>query len=69
VHADDAWMLRPEFKAEYFITEKLTFRTSLDYVRLQPEVTVTTPNAVISDQWSLNNVHANVGVGFYPFRK
>ena len=41
----------------------------IDYVRLQPQVTVTTPNAVISDQWSLNSVHLNFGIGFYPFRK
>jgi hypothetical protein len=69
VHADDAWIVRPEFKAEYFITPKVTFRTSVDYVRLEPEVAVTVPTGVISDQWSLSNVHANVGVGFYPFRK
>ena len=69
VHADNAWIVRPEFKVEYFITPKVTFRTSVDYVRLEPDVTVTTPSAVITDQWSLSNVHANVGVGFYPFRK
>jgi len=69
VHADNAWMVRPEFKVEYFITPKVTFRTSVDYVRLEPQVAVTTPNAVISDQWNLSNVHANVGIGFYPFRK
>jgi len=69
VHADDAWLVRPEFKAEYFITPKVTFRTSVDYVRLEPDVTVTTPNAVIRDEWHMSNVHANVGVGFYPFRK
>ena len=69
VHADDAWMVRPEFKVEYFITPKWTFRTSLDYVRLEPDVVVTTPTGVISDQWNMSNVHANVGVGFYPFRK
>jgi hypothetical protein len=69
VHADNAWILRPEFKVEYFITPKVTFRTSVDYVRLEPDVAVTTPNVVISDQWNLSNVHANIGVGFYPFRK
>jgi len=69
VHADDTWIVRPEFKVEYFITPKVTFRTSIDYVRLEPDVTVTTPNAVITDQWHLSNIHGNVGVGFYPFRK
>ena len=69
LHADNAWMVRPELKAEFFITPKVTFRTSLDYVRLQPDIAVTTPTAVIRDQWNLSNVHANVGIGFYPFRK
>jgi hypothetical protein len=69
VHADNSWIVRPEFKAEYFITPKVTFRTSIDYVRLEPQVAVTTPNGVITDQWNMSNVHLNVGVGFYPLRK
>jgi hypothetical protein len=69
VHADNAWMVRPEFRVEYFITQKVTFRTSVDYVRLEPQVAVTTPTGVISDQWNLSNVHTNVGIGYYPFRK
>jgi len=69
LHADNTWIVRPEFKAEYFITSKVTFRSSIDYVRLTPQVTVTTPNGVITDQWNMSNFHLNVGVGFYPFRK
>jgi len=69
LNVDNAWLVRPEFKAEYFITPKVTFRTSIDYVRLEPQVTVTTPNAVFSDQWSMSNVHLNFGIGFYPFRQ
>jgi len=65
----NAWIVRPELKAEYFITSKVTFRTSVDYVRLQPDITVTTSAGTMSDQWHMSNVHANVGVGFYPFRK
>jgi hypothetical protein len=69
MHADDGWILRPELKGEYFITPKVTFRTSVDYVRLEPNITVTTADGVMTDQWHMSNVHANVGIGFYPFRK
>ncbi len=65
----DAWVVRPEFKAEYFITQKVTFRTSVDYTYMKPDVVVTTRTGVVNNQWDLSNVHANVGIGFYPFRK
>src|SRR5262245_30846615 len=42
---------------------------SLDYVRLRPDVTVITPAGTLPNTWDLSNVHANLGVGFYPFRK
>lgn len=69
MEVDNAWAIRPEFKAEYFITPKVTFRTSVDYVRLRPDVTVMTPAGPVADHWIMSNVHANFGIGFYPFRK
>jgi hypothetical protein len=69
MHADNSWLIRPELKAEYFITRKLTFRTSVDYTRMQPAITVITPTGTLDNRWNLSSVHANVGVGFYPFRK
>jgi len=65
----NAWMVRPEFKAEYLLTTKFSVRASLDYVHLRPDVTVMTPAGAVPDIWNLSNVHANVGVAFYPFRK
>jgi hypothetical protein len=65
----NSWMLRPEFKAEYLLTPKFSIRSSLDYVRLRPDVTVMTPAGAVPNTWNLSNVHANVGVAFYPFRQ
>ncbi|SRR6266540_4889699 len=69
VHAGKAVLLKPEVKAEYFLTPKFTLRVSLDYMRLRPDIVVTTPTGQFDDRWDLSNVHANVGIGFYPFRK
>jgi hypothetical protein len=64
----NSWLVRPEFKAEYFVAQKWSVRSSVDYVRMRPEVTVMTPAGAIANNWDLSNVHANVGIGFYPFR-
>ena len=68
VRADNAFLWRPQFKTEYFISEKFTIRASVDYVHSHPEIVVTTPGGQLTG-WDLSNIHANVGVGFYPFRK
>jgi hypothetical protein len=65
----NTWLVRPEFRAEYFITQKLTFRTSVDYTYMKPHVVVTTPAGVVNNQWDMSNAHASVGIGFYPFRE
>lgn len=57
------------FEAEYFITPRFTFRVSGDYMLIRPDITVTTPAGTMSDRWNASNLHANVGLGFYPFRK
>ena len=69
VHVGNSPFLRPGVKAEYFITPKFTFRVSADYMLMRPNVTVTTPAGQIADRWDMSNVHANIGVGFYPFRR
>ena len=69
IDVSNAWMLRPEFKGEYLLTPKWSVRASLDYVRLRPDVTVMTPSGAAPNTWDLSNVHMNMGVGFYPFRK
>jgi len=69
LNVSNSWMVRPEFKAEYLLTPKFSIRSSLDYVRLRPDVTVTTPAGAVPNTWDLSNVHANVGIAFYPLRK
>lgn len=66
---NNAWLLRPQLKAEYFLTRKFTVRVSGDYVLTRPEITVTTPAGRISDEWDASNFHVNVGIGVYPFHK
>lgn len=69
VHAGNSLLLRPQVKAEYFITPRFTFRISADYMLTRPDITVTTPSGTIDDRWDASNAHANIGFGFYPFRK
>jgi hypothetical protein len=68
VRAENAFLWRPQFKTEYFISEKFTIRAGVDYMHSHPEITVTTPSGQVTG-WDLSNIHANVGIGFYPFRK
>jgi hypothetical protein len=69
IDVGNAWLLRPQVKAEYFLAPKFTLRVSGDYVLMHPDVTVTTPNGRVANRWDASNIHANVGVGWYPFRK
>ena len=65
----DTWLLRPQIKAEYFLTRKFTVRVSGDYVLTHPEIVVITPAGQISNRWDASSFHANVGLGVYPFHK
>jgi hypothetical protein len=64
----NALLLRPQVKAEYFITPKFSIRVAGDYVLMRPQATVTTPTERIVNRWDASNVHAHVNVGWYPFR-
>jgi len=68
VRAENAFLWRPQFKTEYFISEKFTIRAGVDYMHSHPEIVVTTPSGQVTG-WDLSNIHANIGIGFYPFRK
>jgi hypothetical protein len=69
IHISNSPILRPQFKVEYFLTPKFTVRSSADYMFLRPAVDVTTVSGPQEDRWRASNFHANVGIGFYPFRK
>lgn len=65
----NTWLLRPQIKAEYFLTRKVTVRVSGDYLFSRPDVVVTTPAGREATRWDASNYHANVGIGIYPFHK
>lgn len=69
IHIDNSPLLRPQVKVEYFLTRKFTVRSSADYMFLRPSIDVTTASGPQEDRWHTSNFHANVGIGFYPFRK
>jgi hypothetical protein len=69
IHIANTPLLRPQIRAEYFLTEKFTLRTSADYMLLRPGVAVITSGIAQPDHWHASNFHANFGIGFYPFRK
>lgn len=69
IHINNSPILRPQLKAEYFITRKFTLRSAVDYSLLRPAINVTTPSGPQEDVWHTSNFHANFGVGYYPFRK
>jgi hypothetical protein len=69
IDISNAFAVRPQLKAEYFLTRKFTVRSSLNYVFTNPRVTVVTPSGTISDHWNASNVSLAIGVGVYPFRK
>jgi hypothetical protein len=69
MHAGNSALLRPQIKAEYFITPKFTFRIAADYMWMNPEITVTTPAGTISDHWDTSHIHGNIGIGYYFWRK
>ena len=69
VEVGNSMLLRPQAKVEYLVTEKFTLRASVDYMRLRPDIVATTPTGQLTNRWDASNVHVNVGIGFYPFRK
>jgi hypothetical protein len=69
VDASNSWLLRPQIKAEYFLTRKVTVRVSGDYILSHPDIMVTTPAGQLANHWDVSSFHANIGIGVYPFHK
>jgi hypothetical protein len=69
LQVDNSPIVRPQVEAEYFITRKFTLRASAAYLMTRPGIAVTTPLERIVDRWNASNIHANIGIGFYPLRK
>ena len=69
IDSDNSVVVRPQVRAEYFLTRKISLRTSLKYVYTQPDVVITTLNGRVPGRWNTHYVSLNMGVGIYPFRK
>ena len=62
-------IVRPQVRLEYFLTPKVTLRTSLNYIYTQPHIVVQMPNGPAPGNWDAQAVNFSVGVGYYPFNK
>lgn len=69
VDVSDSWVLRPQVKAEYFLTRKVALRTQLSYTYTDPDVTVRTGAEEISHEWRPHHMQLSFAVGVFPFRK
>jgi hypothetical protein len=69
VNVHNAFLLKPQLKAEYFLTPKFTLRVAGDYILMRPDITVDTPMGGFRNQWDASSFHLNFGVGIYPFHK
>ena len=69
VDVSNSWVLRPQLKAEYFLTRKLSLRSQLSYTYTDPDVVIRTGLQEISHEWRPHHVQVSFAVGFFPFRK
>jgi hypothetical protein len=69
VRLHNAAVVRPQLRFEYFLTDKVTVRTALSYVYMQPNIEVQTLNGRVPGSWNAQNINLSIGLGYYPFRK
>lgn len=69
VSVSNSWVLRPQLKAEYFLTRKITLRSQLSYTYTDPEVVIRTGTREINQEWRPQHMQLSVAVGFFPLRK
>ncbi len=69
VDVSNSWVLRPQLKAEYFVTRKISLRSQLSYTYTDPDVVIRTGSQEFSRDWRPNHVQLSFAVGFFPFRK
>ena len=51
VDVSNSWVLKPQLKAEYFVTRKMSLRTQLSYTYTDPQVIVRTGSQEFSHEW------------------
>ncbi len=69
VDVSNSWVLRPQVKAEYFLTRKISLRSQLSYTYTDPDVVVRIGTQEFSKEWRPNHVQLSFAVGVFPFRK
>lgn len=69
VDVSNSWVLRPQVKAEYFVTRKISLRSQLSYTYTDPDVVIRTGAQEISQEWRPHHMQLSFAVGFFPFRK
>jgi hypothetical protein len=69
VSVSNSWVLRPQIKAEYFLTRKLSLRSQLSYTYTDPDVIIHTGLQDISHEWRPHHVQLSFALGIFPFRK
>jgi hypothetical protein len=69
VDVANSFVLRPRWHTETYLTKKLTFRTSVNYIIANPDVVVVTAAGRETGKWRANAFNASVGLGIYPFKK
>ena len=69
VRVSNSFVVRPQAKAEYFISRKFSVRSQLSYTYCDPDVVITTATEQLSREWRPHHVQASVALGFFPFRK
>jgi hypothetical protein len=69
VDVSNSWVMRPQLKAEYFVTRKMSVRTQLSYTYTDPQVVIRTGAQEFSHEWRPHHVQLSAAVGIFPFRK
>jgi hypothetical protein len=69
VTVSNSWVLRPQVKAEYFLTRKLSLKTQLSYTYTDPDVVIHTVTQDFNHEWRPHHVQLTFAVGVFPFRK
>ena len=69
VSLSNSWVLRPQVKAEYFVTRKISVRSQLSYTYTDPDVVIRTGAQEFSHEWRPHHVQLSFALGFFPLRK
>jgi hypothetical protein len=64
-----SFVARPHFRVEYLLTEKVSVRTQVQYIYMQPNIAVHMSSGRASGKWNAQSAGVSIGLGYYPFRK